>query len=74
MNSHDEQELRELLKEAIAPVAYAELRRDLWPEMRRKLDKRQPLQISWFDWLLAAILGAGLFFFPQAIPALLYHM
>jgi hypothetical protein len=41
--------------------------------MLRKLDE-QPSRIPWFDWALAAILGAVLFFFPGAIPALLYHL
>jgi len=44
--------------------------------MLRKLDE-QPFRVAhfpWFDWALAAILGASLFFFPGAIPALLYHL
>jgi len=30
--------------------------------------------VPWFDWALAGILGAALFLFPGAIPALLYHL
>jgi len=51
----------------------AELQRDLWPQMLRRLDA-QPLRVPWFDWALAAALAAALLFFPGAIPALLYQL
>ncbi len=75
-NEENNKELKKLLKQAIAPVKDSELRRDLWPQMLRKLDEQPTLLVSvpWFDWALAAILGAALFFFPGAIPALLYHL
>lgn len=73
MNQQDDKKLRELLKEAIAPVTDTELRRDLWPQMLEKLS-RQPVRVPWFDWALAAILSAVLLLFPTAIPALLYHL
>jgi hypothetical protein len=73
MNQQDDKELRELLKEGIAPVTDTELRRDLWPQMLEKLS-RQPIRVPWFDWALAAILSAVLLLFPTAIPALLYHL
>jgi hypothetical protein len=66
-------EIQELLRRVIAPVKNTELQRDLWPRMLRKLDE-QPLRVPWFDWALAAILGAVLVLFPGAIPALLYHL
>jgi hypothetical protein len=65
--------MKQLLKLAIAPVKDTELRRDLWPQMLRKLDE-QPSCVPWFDWALAALLGAALVFFPGSIPALLYHL
>jgi hypothetical protein len=70
------EEIAALLKAAITPVKDTELRRDLWPQMLRKLDEQpSPLnKIPWFDWALAGILGAALFFFPGTIPALLYHL
>jgi hypothetical protein len=73
MNQQNDKELRELLKEAIAPVTDTELRRDLWPQMLEKLSQ-QPVRVPWFDWALAAILSAVLLLFPTAIPALLYHL
>lgn len=75
-NEENNKEVKALLKSVIAPVRDTELRRDLWPQMLRKLDE-QPFpvnKIPWFDWALAALLGAALFFFPGTIPALLYHL
>ena len=73
MNEQNDKEIRELLKSSIAPVRDTELCRDLWPEMLRKLNE-QPVRVPWFDWALAAILGALLLIFPGAVPALLYHL
>jgi hypothetical protein len=77
MNDEEDcKETKALLRIAIAPVKDSELRRDLWPQMLRKLDEHPfPVnKVPWFDWALAAILGAALFFFPGTIPALLYHL
>jgi len=72
-NEENHEELTTLLRKAIAPIHDAELQRDLWPDMLRKLND-QPVRVPWFDWALAAILSAALLFFPGAIPALLYHL
>jgi hypothetical protein len=74
MNHLNDQQLRELLKGTMAPVSDTELKRDLWPQMLRRLDQRQPVRIPWFDWALAALFSASLLFFPGVIPALLYHL
>jgi hypothetical protein len=74
MNQQDGKELRELLKQAIAPVTSSELQRDLWPEMLKRLDRQEPVRVPWFDWALAALLSAALLLFPGVIPALLYHL
>ena len=74
MNPHDDKALRDLLKESIAPVRDAELRRDLWPQMLQRLDAAQPVRVPWFDWVLAALASAALIFFPGVIPAVLYHL
>ena len=74
MNHQDDRELRELLKGAVAPVSDTELKRDLWPQMLRRLDEQQPVRVPWFDWALAALLSASLLMFPGVIPALLYHL
>ena len=74
MNDSEEKNLRQLLKQNIAPVDDTELRRDLWPQMLQRLDQQQPLRVPWFDWVLAALAGAALLLFPGVIPALLYHL
>jgi len=73
MNEQNDKEIQELLKRSIAPIVDTELRRDLWPEMLKKLS-HQPVRVPWFDWALAAILSALLIVFPGVIPALLYHL
>jgi hypothetical protein len=76
MNNEEINNVKELLKQAVTPVQNTELRRDLWPQMLRKLEE-QPLPIhnvSWFDWALASLAAAALLFFPGTIPALFYHL
>jgi hypothetical protein len=73
MNHQDEKALQALLKREFPPFESAELQRDLWPEMLRRLDA-QPLRVPWFDWALAAAVAAMLLLFPGAIPALLYQL
>jgi hypothetical protein len=72
-DQENEKELRALLKREFAPLKNAELQRDLWPQMLRRLDA-QPFRVPWFDWALAAATIAALLFFPGAIPALLYQL
>ena len=75
-NEENNKEIKELLRQAIAPVKDTELRRDLWPQMLRKLEEKSAAAntVPWFDWALAAVLSAALVFFPGSIPALLYHL
>ena len=61
MNEQDEA-LKELLRRAAHGPADRELKRDLWPEMRQRLERRP----------LAAMLLLGLLLFPETIPAVLY--
>jgi len=69
----NEKKLRALLKREFPPMQSAELQRDLWPQMLRRLDA-QPIRVPWFDWALAAVVAAALLLFPSAIPALLYQL
>jgi hypothetical protein len=73
MNDYHEEEFRELLKRAMPRVADTELKQDLWPRMLRKMDETT-IRASWLDWALLALLPVWFFFFPQVIPALLYHL
>ena len=74
MSQPNDEELRELLKQVIAPAKNTELSRDLWPQMLQRLDQQQAVRVPWFDWALAALLSAALLLFPGLIPALLYHL
>lgn len=74
MNENDHKDLRDLLKQNIAPMKDTELGRDLWPQMLRRLDQQPPVRVPWFDWALAAVAAAALVLFPGVIPALLYHL
>jgi hypothetical protein len=79
MNAHDENRMKQLLKQALPRLeGEAELGRDLWPAMRRRLDSTtaaSPLhRFAWFDWaLLAGLVGLAAFF-PASIPVLLYYL
>jgi hypothetical protein len=71
--NHDEKEIRESLKTAVGKMPDTELRRDLWPAMRRRLEE-VPVRVPWWDWALLGTAAAILCFFPGVIPALLYHL
>ena len=76
MNEHDPEPIEQLLKKALPPISArvgAELQRDLWPAMLKRLEAR-PTAVPWFDWALLAVVAVWLAFFPGAIPVLLYHM
>ena len=72
MSEQNDRGFRELLKKGIGP-ADSELKRDLWPEMLRRMDDGS-VQVPWFDWALLALLASCLLLFPKAIPVLLYHL
>jgi hypothetical protein len=72
MNNNENENIRTLLKQAMPPLEH-DLRRDLWPQMLRRLEQRTPA-VPWFDWALAALLLVGLLLSPHSIPVLLYHL
>jgi len=86
MNDQEQKKLADLLKQSVAPIT-ADLSRDLWPKMRRRLDERprdrhwlaamfSPAALSsvpWFDWAALAVLVIGVCAFPSSIPIWLYH-
>jgi hypothetical protein len=73
MSDLNEKEMRELLKRCVDPSEKPELERDLWPQMLQRIDRHPATPVAWFDWALAALLGAACLLFPGIIPALLYH-
>ncbi len=74
MNGHHEERVKQLLREALAPVeAEPETHRDLWPAALKRLDEK-PAMPPWFDWaLLGGLIGLAAFF-PSAIPVFLYYL
>ena len=50
-----------------------ELKRDLWPDLRRRIDERS-VRVSIFDWALIAAIVAWAVAFPEGVLALLYHL
>jgi hypothetical protein len=73
MSEHEIKEMRKLLKSAVVPIGQAELERDLWPSMLRRLSERA-VHVPWWDWVLLAGTSLLLWFFPGMVPALLYHL
>jgi len=75
-NEENNKEMKGLLRQAIVPAQDTELRRDLWPQMLRRLEEQPApvVSVPWFDWVLAAILSVVLVFFPGSMLALLYHL
>ena len=76
MNERDQERIKQLLKNSLPPISgrmHAELRRDLWPALLKRLEAA-PAAVPWFDWALLAAVAAYLAFFPGAIPVLLYHL
>ena len=65
--------LKELVRHAAGGPADRDLKRDLRPEMRRKLE-RPTIRIPWWDWALAAALLLSLLLFPETIPVVLYQL
>jgi hypothetical protein len=87
MNRREHDELRDLLRASLNPVK-AELGRDLWPRMLRRLEAQPATKawfavlfsqaalasVPWFDWALLAVLVLAVCFFPRVIPIALYHL
>ncbi|HMG85194.1 MAG TPA: hypothetical protein VK574_05600 [Terracidiphilus sp.] len=67
-----------LLKSAIPRMDDdADLPRDLWPAMLRRMDEetsRGAASVPWFDWALAGGLVAFAAIVPRTIPVILYYL
>jgi hypothetical protein len=73
MKPPDDERIEKILREAIPPLGRNALQRDLWPQMRQRLEVRS-FTVSWFDWSLIAACLIWLVVFPEVIPALVYHL
>ncbi len=75
MNDGKDERLERLLRSGMHPVGDQEPRRDLWPEMLRRIQegsRREPFGA--LDWALTGLVAATLLVFPRLIPALLYQL
>ena len=70
--NHDFEEVRSALRKAFPPVD-TELRRDLWPAMRRRLEA-SPRRVPWYDWALAGGLAGAMVIFPKLLLLFVYHL
>jgi hypothetical protein len=69
----EEREVRAALQRAF-PAAEAELRRDLWPAMLRRLEEQLGPAVPWYDWALAGGVLAMAVFFPKIALLFAYHL
>jgi len=73
MSQWNDEQIREALKAALPPVADVEPRRDLWPQMLRRMDAPAP-GIPWLDWAVAAVSALLLLSLPGAAQIVLYFL
>jgi len=69
----NDDETKRLISSAIGSLQDVELKRDLWPDVRRRIDERT-MRVSTFDWVLIAAVFASVVMFPEWLLALLYHL
>ena len=72
MTEHDDRQIRDTLKQSFPPVK-TELRRDLWPEVLRRLDARK-VRVPWYDWALVGLSAVMFLAFPRLVLVFAYHL
>jgi len=71
----DYQDVKRTLQEVFPPIGEAaELRRDLWPAMLRRVHERQSRIVPWYDWALAAALVTLAALFPRIALLFAFHL
>jgi hypothetical protein len=71
MTEHNDREIRDALKQSFPPVN-TELRRDLCPDVLRKLDARHG--VPWYDWALVGLSAVMFLVFPRLVLVFAYHL
>jgi hypothetical protein len=75
MNWNNDERLYLLLKQSLPPVESVEPRRDLWPDMLKRIHAGpRTARFDRLDWILTGLVAASVFAFPTLIPGLLYHL
>ena len=72
MTEHNDRQIRDTLEQSFPPVN-TELRRDLWPDVLRKLDVR-PNGVPWYDWVLVGLSAMMFLAFPRLVLVFAYHL
>ena len=72
MTEHNDRDIRDALKQAF-PRVNTELRRDLWPDVLRKLD-HHPVRVPWYDWALVGLSAVMFLVFPRLVLVFAYHL
>ena len=72
MTEHDERQIRDMLKQSFPPVK-TELRKDLWPDVLRKLDDH-PARVPWYDWALVGLSAVMFLAVPRLVLVFAYHL
>ena len=71
MTEQDDRKIRDTLKQSFPPVN-TELRRDLWPDVLRKLYARHGM--PWYDWALVGLSAVMFLAFPRLVLVFAYHL
>jgi hypothetical protein len=78
MKVHDEERMKQLLRQALPPVDDGSgPARDLWPAVLRRLDAQPAAPLFSQSWLDGALLAGLVVFaaaFPASIPVFLYYL
>jgi hypothetical protein len=77
MNTHDQDRIEQLLREALPPMQDTGPGHDLWPAMLRKLEPQPRAvfrSVPLIDWALAGGVVVFAALAPMAIPVLLYYL
>ena len=72
MTEHNDHEMRDALKQSFPSVNTA-LRRDLWPDVLRKLE-HHPVRVPWYDWALVGLSAVMFLAFPRLVLVFAYHL
>lgn len=67
--SDDLEAIKVALRRAVPPMSEEGPRRDLWPDLARRMTDRP---VAWFDWIVAAAAVAASIGLPAVMPTLLY--
>jgi hypothetical protein len=68
----DDDRLQHLLRSALSPATDQGPARDLWPLVVKRM--QAPIERSWFDIGMAAVVAMLLIMFPEWLLLLVYHL